>query len=672
SLYLHARDWQTAVPLILRQAPQLLAQGRGQTLAGWIRQLPEEKVGTDPWLLYWQGMGGQFLEPDKARTGLGRAYAGFEAEKNITGQLLAVSGIIDIVYVMRASLLSAAPWLEVLQAHLETEPRFPSPAMEARVLSSLLSMLELMRPGDPRLCHYAERLATLLEADLDVNEKMVMAGRLAIYHAVINGDAEACERILLQAQSLQDSPGLTVASGFVWRVSSVLPYLFADCRTAAAQEPVDWLLGMVRHGTLRAMLDDNNLSPLEFIMSYYAVLVHLHSGNVDAAGSLLERMAALVPSSQSIDMAIFMMVKCLHARARGDLPLAQKYGQDSLGVHAAVGATISRLEVCCIMAIMCCERGEPGEAFEYLASPKESGVGDSPRMRFHVPLIESYAYLMQQQTELCHARLREALAEGSARRYWGSGFWVDRILPRLCSEALRADIEVEYVRQLICGRGLAPEDAADEYWHWPVRVYTLGRFRLHINDQPFDVHTRGQSKPLQLLQVLVALGGTGVRREQLAEVLWPDAEADAALFTLTTTLARLRKMIGQTAVRVKNGRLSLNEKLCWVDARAVEYHLGDAHRNDGGGAETGDCGLLDRVMTLYQGPFLNDEDGGWVEPMRERMRSKFARFVARCCRSLDETGEADRASGIRRRALEIDPGCREFLQDIPPSDALGQ
>ncbi len=70
-LYLRAQDWETAIPLLLSQAPLLLAQGRAQILAGWLQQIPEALIVATPWLLYWKGMSQQFIDPFAARRNLG-------------------------------------------------------------------------------------------------------------------------------------------------------------------------------------------------------------------------------------------------------------------------------------------------------------------------------------------------------------------------------------------------------------------------------------------------------------------------------------------------------------------------------------------------------------------------------------------------------------------------
>jgi len=44
---------------------------------------------------------------------------------------------------------------------------------------------------------------------------------------------------------------------------------------------------------------------------------------------------------------------------------------------------------------------------------------------------------------------------------------------------------------------------------------------------------------------LIAMGGRQVPQTRLADLLWPDAEGDAAYRALITTLQRLRRLIGE-------------------------------------------------------------------------------------------------------------------------------
>ena len=121
----------------------------------------------------------------------------------------------------------------------------------------------------------------------------------------------------------------------------------------------------------------------------------------------------------------------------------------------------------------------------------------------------------------------------------------------------------------------------------------LGRFSVAIDGQPVSVNGNGKSngktkkRPLALLKALIAFGGRGVASSQLSESLWPDSEGDLGIRNLTVTLHRLRHVLrAHAAVLQHDGKLTLNERVCWVDVwsfeRAVNDGLRRLHESAGG------------------------------------------------------------------------------------------
>jgi DNA-binding SARP family transcriptional activator len=318
------------------------------------------------------------------------------------------------------------------------------------------------------------------------------------------------------------------------------------------------------------------------------------------------------------------------------------------------------MEIGYLVAHGLCECGRPAEALTCLEMHRKLEFGNSPRMRYQVLLIEAYAYLLQDDRTIFIERLREALAIGRARRYFGNFFWFPKMVTRLCGEALRLEIEVDYVQQLIKRGGLLPEDPTLENWPWSIRVYTLGQSRVEIDGQALIADTKAQRKPLGLLEVLIALGGTDVKEERITEILWPDADGDAAHSAFTTTLSRLRKLIGEETVKVKNSRVSLDERRCWVDIREFEYLLDRADKAaaDSAAVRT----IAEKLMALYRGPFLSDEEQEWPKRVRNRLRAKFSRFLAQGSRTLSAAGDMAHALPLFEQALESDPGAEDFYR----------
>ena len=215
----------------------------------------------------------------------------------------------------------------------------------------------------------------------------------------------------------------------------------------------------------------------------------------------------------------------------------------------------------------------------------------------------------------------------------------------------------------------------DQNKTWPVMIYTLGRFRIIINDNPLTFPGRSKRKPLELLKVLIAFGGRDVSQERISEALWPDSEGDAAHRSFDTTLHRLRKLIGnEKAITLQEGQLSLNSEICWVDAWAFERLQGkvesilDNHpRPDCSDSnDNNEIGLLcEQILSLYQDHFLhNSSDESWCLTFRERLRSKFIRLLRKAGRHWETQGHWYKAVDCYQRGLELDNLIEGFYQGL--------
>jgi DNA-binding SARP family transcriptional activator len=188
-------------------------------------------------------------------------------------------------------------------------------------------------------------------------------------------------------------------------------------------------------------------------------------------------------------------------------------------------------------------------------------------------------------------------------------------------EALEHGIETAYVRSLIERNELTPDPAwrQSEAWPWPIRIYTLGRFSVVQQGAPLRFTGKLQRRPLELLKALIALGGRDVSEARLADALWPEAEGDASAQSLATTLFRLRKILGEHAIRRQEGRVTLDPSYCWVDCWEFERIAID---------ESLDSGTrLAKLRRLYHGAFLEDLEAPWVERLRERLQTRLNRVV---------------------------------------------
>jgi DNA-binding SARP family transcriptional activator/tetratricopeptide (TPR) repeat protein len=196
-----------------------------------------------------------------------------------------------------------------------------------------------------------------------------------------------------------------------------------------------------------------------------------------------------------------------------------------------------------------------------------------------------------------------------------------------------------------------------------VRICTLGRFTVQVRGQPLRQGNRGWRKPLGLLKLLIALGGTHVPELQLSDTLWPHSDGDQAYATFKTNLHRLRKLIGHDAVQLEDRRLTLLPHHCWVDALAFPSALHRVTQAIEAGDDEGAWVRMQRALGLYAGPFLEGEsEPPHILTMRERLHATYLRHVELFAEHLGRRGQPERATDLCRRAVDLDELAETIYQ----------
>ncbi len=263
------------------------------------------------------------------------------------------------------------------------------------------------------------------------------------------------------------------------------------------------------------------------------------------------------------------------------------------------------------------------------------------------------------QTEYVRA-LRDGF--GAAARDYAAGryaFWVPTAgAPRLCADALARNIEPEFVRAYIREYPIAPPDDAPEAWPWRVRVYTLGRFELVVDDRPVVFPHKQPRRPLEVLKALIAFGETGVPMQKLADALW-SGDGDLSMNALDVALTRLRRIIGiPEALRTEDRIVRLDPSCVWTDARAFESMTRFEHAPDRLGNDS-----AARVFSLYQGTFLEtDADAAWALSRRERLHGRFVQWVLAGAEACEARTDHAAALTWYRKGLETDDLVEAFYQ----------
>lgn len=645
-------DWEQISRLVMQQAEPLLRQGRSQLLESWLGRLPSAIQDRSPWLLFWRGQCQLTHDAVAARITLVRAYRRFKHAGDVTGLWLAWAAITDTYGLAWDNFRAAGGWLVEFERLRTRYPSFPSTALEARVTCGVLNLLVHAQPEQPEFADWERRITQMLQTDCPPDLYLVSLNTL-LFHYIWNvgqrGKAAWALNIMRSANADATHVEPVLRCAWYWGefcyqywyegdLARCLAIAEAGC-SIAAEYGVDLFNGLLLSAFMHA---------------------NLSAGRLEAARAALERYTRLQKSFRPLERASYDTLSACEAWQSGRLSEALERLEQALRVARRISylaATFIHLGLAQVHASL----NHRSDALRHLARMRSwIRATRSQNATFLRTLAAAQFALTWGQKARGLQLLRRALALGRAEGYIFFSFFKPDDVARLCAAALDADIEIEYVQTLIRKRGLLPDLTMrpSERWPWPVKIYTLGRFELVVNGQPVTFGRKAQRKPLELLKIIVALGGRDVSQARVADSLWPDADGDAAQQALATTLYRLRRLLGhEHALSVRDSRLTLDLRYCWVDIGHLERHidrvLSQVRESDERTKPTNLAIATHALLRAYPGPFLEQDFGSWTIETRDRLRDRYVKSLEEIGNYWETLGDRTMARACCERGLEV-------------------
>ncbi|MDY0742915.1 bacterial transcriptional activator domain-containing protein [Paucibacter sp. R3-3] len=522
---------------------------------------------------------------------------------------------------------------------------------ELLVLNAFLLALMLCRPLDPSIDACAARLQLLIEQQLDVNLTLAAGRTLTFYFEPRNLREPALRVHALIGPRMAEPEATPYRKArwlHMWRICAHYgrqPHL--------AMEALEQMSALARQHSMRDV-------------EYLAVLIEaqnaLPHGDIPTARAAIERAEALVDSTQLGELVLLELEKTRLAFMRREVASALHHASrarwlsDEVRMPAAMRWPYAVNEA---FAQLLGEDYEGGRAsLQALAGSTPAGYAQEVDAMLQG--IDAYLAVCDGLPDA--NRRIEALWAGLRRRRSYDFFdHLPEFCARLCVLALDRGIETDFVRSFISKCELAAPDSAPPSWPWPLRIQAFGGFAVWRNDELLAAEGKAQRKPLALLQALVALGafneGSAVDVAHLVELLWPDLDAASPKASFEMTLSRLRKWLGvEQALRLSNGRLSLNSRLVWCDADAFERTCVALQQTlrphaDAAALPT----LLQQMNELYRGRlFGNAVLEPWLVQARERHVLRFTRLVRDAGKHLETMQNWSEALSLYEASLEQD------------------
>jgi LuxR family maltose regulon positive regulatory protein len=655
-------DWEEMARLILKQAPLMLEQGRNRPLEEWLSCLPKDLMENNPWLLYWMGACRFPYEPSQSEIYFERCFEKFEARKEAAGIILALWGIVESIISNAADFKRLDRWISIIEKLDHRFKAFPSLEAELRFTSTMLAALLYRQPQHPGFETWAERALSLSESSSFTDLRMQILSRLSLYRFHINDFGKA--RVALESlQKLTQSSAATPLTQIVSKNAEAAYYRFTGLHEKCVKATNEGL----------EISSKTGVKVLDRLLLNHGISSALNVNDDMSAGKLLEKMALSLEVSNPWYTAMYHMNRTREALLRGEVGQASVHADLALKLNTEVGNSYTLGWAYVAGAQAKHGLGKKREAEDHLKHVFDIARKiDNQNYEFSALLLEALFAFDRKDEEAGGTSLQKALTLGRERGFFYAAVDLPGGMARLCTRAFEAKMEVEYVHELIRRLNIAPDPPPChlENWPWPIKVFTLGRFELIKEGNQIRFSRKVQQKPLSMLKALIAFGGKDVGEGQIIDALWPEAEGDAAHQLFETTLHRLRQLIApHEAVQRREGRLTLNQKHCWVDVWAFERLIDqaeDAWRKEPGATGADDVVLrTQKAIDAYRGIFLPGEAQElWTNSLRECLRSKFLRCVEKLGRHWQKSGHYDNAVECFQKGLDPDDIIEEFYQAL--------
>lgn len=656
-LFQQGHNWAELAGLVGTQAPAFIAQGRYRTVQAWIASLPEALREGDPWIQLWHGAAWQPFDLARARDLYERAYARFKATDDRAGLWLSWSGVVE-TYIFEWSCFTPLDhWIAEFYALMAQDKTPPTPELMGRAIVGIFTALMYRQPGHADLPKWVAQLEAMLHQVQDPVAITTIGMQLLTYYSFWTGDMARANALYTYVEPIAARSDLPPLAAIAWQVSQAVHGWMTAENERSVSAP--------RRGLEIAR--DSGVHLFDVMLRMQEMSGLLTAGRLEeATHSLAQARKALLPS-RVMDASYILLMQAAISFGPEGARQAQINCEQSVSRARATGCPWALGQGLGWAIWASVRAGDYRAAEEYLREANALvPTLASELTAFVVQYEEWYLHFSKNEPQQTLTALRRtwALARKLGIQNWLS--WPYPDTAQCCAQALAHDIETDYVRALVRKRGLLPpeDEEISDAWPFPVKLYTFGSFGVVVDDKSLPSTAKAQKRSFDLLKALVAFGGREVSEQKLCDALWPGAEADDARVSLKMTLHRLRGVVGHEAIVLRESKLSLDPRACWVDVWGFERAVSHLTKM-GKTLHTDELARLgERLQSLYRGAFLSDDEQAFAIAARERLRGKWMQAITALAERFQYDGAQDLAIGWYERGIDVEPLAESFYRAL--------
>ncbi len=661
ALFAQIEDWHAIARLVTEQGTVLTERGWHSTLKDWIDKIPGNLLAITPWLQYWAGVSQQPFNRQLSRKYFTQAYEQFKKSDDRHGLYMAWCGIVETYILEWGSFKPLDYWISEMETALEKQPEFPDTETRAQVAAGMFSALMYRQPDHPRIGYWQQELHDLILQVRDSRLQIKMGYQLFFYYTIWLGDlakAGMLAGLLRPGKGKKTEP----ATHTLWYALDGL-YLWKCGEHKKSLQAAEKGL---------ALAHDSGFHTWDALLRSTAVYALLSLGDRQRAQEHIESIAAALDPKRLWDVAHYHYLLGRLCWFNGDMQDALVHCETGLKAATASGAPYAEALLRSVYARVLFESNQKEKAVAVNNLLREQVRKMHARNMLFIALTSEaeFAFHAKSVKRATNA-LRQAFTIAREQELIKHAFWWPPVMARLCIKALEYDIETEFVKTVIRTHRLTPDTPPWHLpeWPWAIRIRTLGCFSLSVDDTQLTSSGKSNKRPLQLLKVILALGGEQVSQDKVIEAMWPDAEGDSARQSLHTTLHRLRKLLGEDTIALHSDYLSIDQRLVWIDFIAYQAVVEQACKvmklvpSKENRQQL--MALTEQAHSLYQGDFLaTDAQHAYFLDRQQTLKAGFIQLMLDLGDYWQKQAQPEMALRCYRRGLEVDNVSETLYQRL--------
>ncbi len=654
--YLQLQDWSGLKPLLLEYSEDLINSGRHHAVITWVEHLPNELLECDPWLLYWYAAAIKPHDPIRSAQLLDNCYQQFLTTADRLGLYSTWQLAVEAITFSLDDFSQLDIWFRRFDALREGHPNCPSFELKIKFSVTALQALACYNPQHPwfnkllKISEYGFRIVPIKLL------QQLICSQLGNYYSLAYEIAklQVLKPYLLANINDDSLPALP-------RILNV--YLIA-CLNVYHGDGDRGLTYLVKG----LNISEQSAIPLfKPLLKLHLVACHISRGDLVSAQNCLDNALSTISSKSRLVNSLFHYYSAWICALKGQLTMALEENEQSLLLCELINHDYGI--VCCLglKARLLAETAQweiAEQVLLSLANTHQQSPSKFRQLEYH--LSDAWLGLLSNNQDRALLGIKQFLSLVNHEQIRFFIGWQPNVITPLCILAIEHNIEVEFALSMMQVNGLCPPPPQHlEQWPWPVRIYCFNHLQIELNGKLLKQDGKSQKKVIELLLTIITLGSQDVQSEKVCDWLWPDSDGDLAQQTLNTALFRLRKLIGKSAVLVNDGRISLNPNCCWIDVLAFDTTLNELddvllHNTD----DALLVKLSNRLLHVYQGPFLKHIDSAMVIVKQDQLQNKIIRLLNRLTLYHEKRQEHSRICWLLEQGLERIPHLETDYQGL--------